>query len=71
MERSALALSAIAGAWLTRKLIGHTALVETDPDELARRLEYLLRTLSEDTLPERQCRTRSPAHLDDSARSSA
>ncbi|MEU6346059.1 TetR/AcrR family transcriptional regulator [Streptomyces sp. NPDC046977] len=51
-ERSALALSLIAGVWLMRKLIGNTALVEADPNELAGRLESLLRTLLEDTPPE-------------------
>ncbi|MFF7216333.1 TetR family transcriptional regulator [Streptomyces sp. NPDC008238] len=51
-ERSALALSVIAGVWLMRKLIRNTALVEADPNELAERLENLLRTLLEDTPPE-------------------
>ncbi|MFJ4849633.1 MULTISPECIES: TetR/AcrR family transcriptional regulator [unclassified Streptomyces] len=51
-ERSALALSVIAGVWVMRKLIGNTALVEADPNELAGRLETLLRTLLEDTPPE-------------------
>ncbi|MEU4093661.1 TetR/AcrR family transcriptional regulator [Streptomyces sp. NPDC026673] len=68
-ERSALALSVIAGVWLMRKLIGNTALVEADPDKLAERLEDVLRTLLEDTPPEYADQDRSAARapLDDSA----
>ncbi|WP_267881089.1 MULTISPECIES: TetR family transcriptional regulator [unclassified Streptomyces] len=69
-ERSALALSVIAGVWLMRKLIGNTALVEADPDELAERLEDVLRILLEDTLPEDsdQARSAARAPVDESSR---
>ncbi|PBC50018.1 TetR family transcriptional regulator [Rhodococcus sp. ACS1] len=41
-ERAMLAHSVIAGFWLMRKMLGSTALVTADPDELTRRLEALL-----------------------------
>ncbi len=41
-ERAMLAHSLIAGFWLMRKMIGSTALVQADPDELTRRLQELL-----------------------------
>ncbi|MFJ3672454.1 TetR family transcriptional regulator [Streptomyces sp. NPDC090106] len=44
-ERAALALSLILGVWLMRSIIGNTALVEADPDDLTRRLEDLLARL--------------------------
>ncbi|MFE1446187.1 TetR/AcrR family transcriptional regulator [Streptomyces olivaceoviridis] len=47
-ERTALALSVIAGVWLMRKVIGNTALVEADADDLARRLEAVLRVVLDD-----------------------
>ncbi|MEV5177980.1 TetR family transcriptional regulator [Streptomyces flaveolus] len=50
-ERSALALSVIAGVWLMRKVIGNTALVEADADDLTRRVEAVLRVLLEDPEP--------------------
>ncbi|GGJ39922.1 TetR/AcrR family transcriptional regulator [Streptomyces brasiliensis] len=50
-ERSALALAVIAGVWLMRKVIGDTALVEADADDLTRRLEDVLRVLLEDPEP--------------------
>ncbi|MFF4837024.1 TetR/AcrR family transcriptional regulator [Streptomyces sp. NPDC001315] len=46
-ERSALALSVILGVWTMRSIIGNTALVEADPDRLARLLEALLTILLE------------------------
>lgn len=41
-ERAMLAHSLIAGFWLMRKMIGIPALVQADPDQLARRLRELL-----------------------------
>lgn len=50
-ERSALALSVIAGVWLMRKVLGAAALVEADAGDLTRRLEDVLRVLLEDPEP--------------------
>ncbi|MEW2289555.1 TetR family transcriptional regulator [Streptomyces sp. NPDC047841] len=50
-ERSALALSVIAGVWMMRKVIGNRALVEADAADLARRVEAVLRVLLEDPEP--------------------
>ncbi|MFI9834534.1 TetR family transcriptional regulator [Streptomyces sp. NPDC051913] len=44
-ERAALALSVIAGVWLMRKVLGNTALVEADAEELTHRVEAVLRVL--------------------------
>ncbi|WP_019932858.1 TetR/AcrR family transcriptional regulator [Nocardia sp. BMG111209] len=41
-ERAMLAHSLIAGFWLMRKMIGSTALVHADPDDLTRRLRAML-----------------------------
>ncbi|MFJ4467917.1 TetR/AcrR family transcriptional regulator [Streptomyces sp. NPDC089424] len=47
-ERAGLALSVIAGVWLMRKVIGDTALVRADEEELARRLEGVFELLFTD-----------------------
>ncbi|KUN18793.1 TetR family transcriptional regulator [Streptomyces antibioticus] len=44
-ERTALALSVIAGVWLMRKVLGNTALIEADPERLTRQVEAMLRVL--------------------------
>ncbi|MGV9653967.1 TetR/AcrR family transcriptional regulator [Streptomyces sp. NPDC003554] len=51
-ERAGLALSLIAGVWLMRKVIGDTALLQAEGDDLARRLEAVFELLFRD--PERE-----------------
>jgi AcrR family transcriptional regulator len=53
-ERAMLAHSVIAGFWLMRKMLGSTALVQADPDELERRLAALLKVVT-DTPPTQRC----------------